>query len=447
MNDIVKSLLIVDDEQENLKSLRRIFVKEGFRVVTAERGKEALEQLRTDSFHVVLTDLKMPGEVDGMDILKTIKTLELDCQVVLMTAYGTIETAVQAIKSGAYDFVTKPFRKIDIVKTVERGYEKMALLEENRLLREKLQRIEHTEEIIWSSAAMQKPMLTLKQAAPSTATVLIQGESGTGKELFARAVHRLSDRNNKPFIAINCAALPESILESELFGYVKGAFTGAAADRDGRLMAANHGTLFLDEIGDMSLSLQAKLLRVLQEGEFERLGANHPTKVDFRLVAATNRNLREEVENRHFREDLYYRLNVINIQLPPFRDRKEDIPLLAQHFVQKYCEKNKKELKTLTPDAMEALLNHPWPGNVRELEKAVERAVVLSTGGALQPHDFFEEISKGTPPNEITVSFGMSLEEIEQKVIRETLQRTAGDKKLAAQILGIAVRTIYRKLD
>jgi len=444
---VEKNILIVDDEIEHLNSLERIFNKEGYSVTTATRGKAAIEKLRSEPFHVVLTDLKMPGEVSGQDILRTVRTLKLDCQVILMTAFGTVETAVQAMKTGAYDFITKPIRKIRVVKTVERAMEKMNLLEENRQLRMKLEQFDGMAEIIGSSAAMQKPITMVKQAAPSTATILIQGSSGTGKELFARAVHRLSGRDKNNFIAMNCAALPESILEAELFGYEQGAFTGATKRKDGKIMAAHNGTLFLDEIADMSISLQAKLLRVLQEGEVERLGSTKPIKIDFRLVAATNRNLMEEVNNNNFRSDLYYRLNGITIQLPPLTERKEDIPVLTQYFIKSYSKKNNKPVKGLTHKAMEALTNHPWPGNVRELEKSVERAVILSTGSSLQPYDFFEDIPNMQQPEDLRIPFGITLEEIEQRVIKETLKRTAGDKKLAAQILGIAARTIYRKMN
>ncbi|RJO68524.1 MAG: sigma-54-dependent Fis family transcriptional regulator [Myxococcales bacterium] len=441
-----KRILIIDDEEEHLRSLERIFQKEGFDVATASRGKDAIDKLRDNPPPVILTDLIMPGETDGLDILKTVKSLSLDSQVILMTAYGTVETAVQAMKSGAYDFITKPIRKLQVVKTVDRALEKMTLIEENRLLRARLEQVGATSEIIGSSTALQRPLTLLQQAAPSTATILVQGESGTGKELFARGVHRLSGRQGA-FVAVNCAALPESILESELFGHERGAFTGAFQRKEGRIMAAHQGTLFLDEIGDMSLTLQAKLLRVLQEGEFERVGGAAPVKVDFRLVAATNHDLEADVEAKRFRQDLYYRLNTITIQLPPLRDRRDDVLLLTQHFVRLYCEKNHKPLKGIAHKAMEMLENHAWPGNVRQLEKTIERAVVLSTQEVLQPTDFFEEAPAAEPDAGYIIPFGLSLEEIERRIIRETLRRTAGDKKLAAQVLGIASRTIYRKLD
>ena len=419
----------------------------------AGRGREALDALRAHPYDVVLTDLIMPGDVDGMDILKTIRTLELSCPVILMTAFGTIETAVQAMKAGAYDFITKPIRKMQVTKTVERALETQRLRAENRELRAQLSRVTGADEIVGGqSTAMRQCLSRLHQAAPSTASILIQGESGTGKELFARAVHRLSLRAEAPFVAVNCAALPESILESELFGYEKGAFTGAFARKEGLLMAAHAGSLFLDEIADMSLPLQAKLLRVLQEGSFERVGGTTPIHVDFRLIAATNRDLREAVKSREFREDLYYRLQGITLSLPPLRSRGADILPLAQHFIRKYSAKNGKAEKPLSGQTLAVLEAQPWPGNVRELEKAVERAVILANGEELLPGDFFEtpplppsaqEASKG----EIRIPFGTTLEEVERLVMKETLRRTAGDKRLAAQILGIAARTIYRKAD
>lgn len=443
-----KNLLIVDDEEEHLQSLRRIFQREGYRTEVARSGREAIERLRTEKAHVVLTDLVMPGDVSGMDVLKNVRTLGLESQVILMTAYGDVETAVEAMKTGAYDFITKPISKVQVVQTVRRAIDKILLLEENRQLRARLDAVDSVSELVGSSASFRKVMDILVQAAPSTATILILGDSGTGKELFARAIHRLSGREKQDLVAVNCAALPESLLEAELFGYEKGAFTGAMQRREGRLMAAHQGTLFLDEIADMSLPLQAKLLRVLQDGQFERLGSSTPIRSDFRLVAATNRNLKEEVEARRFREDLFYRLNGITLNLPPLRDRQEDIPPLVQHFIRRYCEKNGKPVKGITNKAVEWLSAQAWPGNVRELEKAIERAVILSNREVLDAGDFGEgEGDVASVPPQITIPFGLTLEEIENRVIRETLLRTAGDKKLAAQILGISVRTIYRWED
>ncbi len=447
MSEAEKRILIVDDEVEHLESLRRIFEREKYQVDTAVKGKEALEKLRQKSYLVMLTDLIMPGGVDGMDLLKAVKALGINTEIVLMTAYGTVETAVQAMKVGAYDFITKPIRRIEVIRTIERAIDRVNLMEENRRLKEQLKRfMGDGVEIIGSSPALARPMEILRQAAPSVATILIQGDSGTGKELFARAIHEMSGRSG-PFVPINCAALPESILETELFGHEKGAFTGAIARKEGRFETADGGTLFLDEIGDMSPAIQAKVLRVLQDGEFERVGGTQPIKVDVRIISATNKNLRREIEARRFREDLFFRLNVIAINLPPLSERREDIPLLARHFLEKYCRKNHREIKGFSPRAMETLITREWRGNVRELEKSIERAVVLTRGEYIEPGDLFDEIPlEQDLKGEIRVPFGIPLEEIERKIILETLHRTGGDKKLTAQILGVASRTIYRKM-
>ncbi len=441
-------ILIVDDDRANLDTLERLFAKDGYGVIRAQRGNEGLDIARSQDVPIVLTDLMMPGEMDGLDLLKGVRAIGLDCDVILMTAYGTVEVAVEAMKEGAYDFITKPFKRVQVLKTVERAWEKRKLLNENKRLRDQLQRNSPLSDIIGSAAAMKRPLEILRQAAPSKATLLISGESGTGKELFARAAHRLSEREGGPFVAVNCAALPESILESELFGYEKGAFTGAASRRAGRFETADGGTLFLDEISDMSLTLQAKLLRVIQEGEFERLGSSRTLKVDVRIVAATNRNLRRLVEEKKFREDLFYRLNVINVRLPPLRERMADIPLLAQYFLTHYAAKNQRNLEGFQRTAMENLLAHPWPGNVRELEKTVERAVILCRGEWIDSGDLFEDTEVHDSTRQpYVVPFGSTLSEIEKQIIFETLSRFGGDKKVAAQVLGIAARTIYRKLE
>jgi len=447
MGEPEKRILIVDDEIEHLESLRRIFEREKYVVDTATKGKEALEKLRQKSYTVMLTDLIMPGGVDGMDLLKATKALGINTEIVLMTAYGTVETAVQAMKVGAYDFITKPIRRVEVIRTIERAIDRVNLMEENKRLKEQLKRFMGVGvEIIGNSSALAKPMEILRQAAASVATILIHGDSGTGKELFARAIHEMSGRSG-PFVPINCAALPESILETELFGHEKGAFTGAISRKEGRFEAADGGTLFLDEIGDMSPSIQAKVLRVLQNGEFERVGGTQPIKVDVRIISATNKNLKNEIEARRFREDLFFRLNVIAINLPPLSERREDIPLLARHFLEKYCLKNKKESRGFSPRAMEIMVTREWRGNVRELEKSIERAVVLSRGEYIEPGDLFDEIPQEQDlKGEIRIPFGIPLEEIERKVILETLHRTGGDKKLTAQVLGVATRTIYRKM-
>jgi len=440
------TVLVVDDERSNIESLEKIFLREGMRVLSASDAKRALELLRTHRVHVVLTDLMMPGTT-GLELLRAIKQVAPDIEVVLMTAYGSVEVAVSAMRDGAYDFVEKPLKRIAIVKSVRKAAERQRLVAENQSLKDEIKRLAHRE-IIGSSLALRRVIDVATQAAPSQATVLVLGESGTGKELLARYIHERSARARGPFVAVNCAAIPETILESELFGHERGAFTGATSRKDGRFAKAAGGTLFLDEIGELSPSVQVKLLRVLQEGEYEPLGGN-TTKAHVRIVAATNRDLVAEVAAGRFREDLYYRLNVIAITAPPLRARREDVPLLVDHFLGLYCAKNGRPRLHPTRAALEKLMDYAWPGNVRELENVIERAVVLSRSDALAEGDLPDHIANA-PPNaaaQLTFEIGTPLDEIELRVIRETLRRTKGDKSVAAQLLGISTRTIYRKLD
>ena len=436
------TLLLVDDETANLDSLERIFAREGYRTLRAESTADALDLLRSEPVDVVLTDLMMPG-LSGQELLRGVRAVAPEAEVVLMTAYGTVEAAVAAMKDGAYDFLTKPLKRHAVLKSVAQALEKRRLLQENRQLRARL--AGGASPIVGQSPALRATLDVIRQAAPSSATVLLLGESGTGKELFARALHEHSGRAQGPFVPINCAAIPETILESELFGYERGAFTGAVQRKEGRIERAQGGTLFLDEVGELSPAVQVKLLRFLQEGEIERLGGSAAIKVDCRVVAATNRDLSAQVKEGRFREDLFYRLNVIQVPLPPLRDRLEDVPLLADHFVARYAAKNEKPVRALTEAALEALETYAWPGNVRELENAIERAVVLSQsaarGGARPP------VPAALEGRTLTIALGTPMEEIELRVIRETLRHTKGDKNLAAQLLGIAARTIYRKLD
>ena len=449
------TLLLVDDEPANLDSLERIFAREGYRTQRAETGAAALALLRDRPADVVLTDLMMPG-MSGQELLRAVRAVAPDAEVVLMTAYGTVEAAVAAMKDGAYDFLTKPLKRHAVLKSVAQALEKRRLVLENKQLRARLAGV--SSPIVGQSPALRATLDIIRQAAPSSATVLLLGESGTGKELFARALHEHSSRAQQPFVPINCAAIPETILESELFGYERGAFTGAVARKEGRIERAQGGTLFLDEIGELSPAVQVKLLRFLQEGEIERLGGTSTVKVDSRVVAATNRDLSAAVQAGKFREDLYYRLNVIQVVLPPLRERVEDIPLLADYFVARYAAKNSKQFSGITPGAMEALEAYAWPGNVRELENAIERAVVLSPGSEIdidalpQPLLHAARGPRGPIPpalegRTLSIPLGTTMEEIELRVIRETLRHTKGDKNLAAQLLGIAARTIYRKLD
>ncbi len=443
------TILVVDDDASNLASLVKIFERLSLRVLPATSGRQALELLRGTPVEVVLTDLMMP-EMSGVDLLKNVKTLTPDAEVILMTAYGTIERAVEAMREGAYDFVTKPFRRAQIERVVTRVLEKQALLAENRQLRAQLADARGSRPaggIVGNAPALRRVLEVARQAAPSSATVLLMGESGTGKEMFARVIHDLSPRAGGPFVAVNCGALPESIIEAELFGAEKGAYTGATATREGRFERAHKGTLFLDEVGELSPRVQVKLLRALQSGELERVGGTHTVRVDCRVIAATNQDLKQMVRDGDFREDLFYRLNVIPITLPPLRARREDVPLLADHFLRHYAEKNGKRIEGFSERALARMVDYSWPGNVRELENTIERAVVLTQGTLLDEIDLPESlVAEARDAQEITIALGTPLEEIERRVIRETLRLTHGDKRRAAQLLGIATRTIYRKV-
>ena len=440
------TVLVVDDDQANLDSVCRIFQREGLSTHAAPNGSAALELLRKPEVGVMVTDLMMPG-VDGQELLKAARAMRPDVEVVLMTAYATVETAVAAMRDGAYDFITKPLKRHSLVKAVQKAMEKQALVAENRDLKAQLAAL-GPRSLVGNSPSFRAFLDLLRQAAPSTATVLLMGESGTGKELAARFLHDSSPRAARPFIAVNCAALPESILEAELFGVEKGAFTGAVARKEGRFERASTGTLFLDEVGEMSPSAQVKLLRVLQEGEIERLGGTQTIKVDVRLVAATNKDLQREVAEGRFREDLFFRLNVVEVRVPSLSSRREDVPLLAEHFLKRYATKNSKNVRGFTDAARAILTDYAWPGNVRELEHAVERAVVLTRSDLIDVGDLPEGVRKGPigAANQIVIPIGTPMDEIERRVIHETLRQTKGDKNLAARMLGIASRTIYRKL-
>ena len=439
------TVLVVDDEASNVASLERIFRREGMRVLTASGAKEGLEQARNHRVEVVLTDLMMPG-ISGLELLKALKQVSPYTEVVMMTAYGTVETAVKAMREGAYDFVEKPLKRMTIVKSVRKAVEKQNLVAENRSLRQEIKNLTHRT-IVGSSPALRRVLDVANQAAPSSATVLVLGESGTGKELLARHIHERSARASAPFVPVNCSAIPESILEAELFGHERGAFTGAHAKREGRFAKAAGGTLFLDEIGELSPAVQVKLLRVLQEGEYEPVGGD-TVAADVRVVAATNKNLDEEVKAGRFREDLFYRLNVIAITAPPLRARREDISLLVDHFLGVYCAKNGRSRLTAQRDVLQRLGDYHWPGNVRELENVMERAVVLCREEVITEEDLPDNIrnAERVAPSSISISIGTPLDEVERRLIRETLRHVGGDKSVAAQMLGISTRTIYRKL-
>ncbi len=440
-------VLVVDDDPANVTSLRKILSREQHRVEATTDPRAAMRRLAAGDVAVLLTDLMMP-EIDGLELLRAATRVSGDTAVVMMTAYGTVETAVAAMKDGAYDFITKPLRRADVVRAVGRALERASLARENRALRAELERAGRSRELIGKSPAMQHAVELLETVAPARSTVLLLGESGTGKEVFARALHQLSGRAEGPFVAVNCAAIPDALLESELFGHERGAFTGAVARRDGKFQLAHGGTLLLDEIGDLPLPLQGKLLRALQEGEVERVGGGRPQTVDVRVIAATNRDLRAEVAAGRLREDLYWRLDVIRIELPPHRERDGAVPAVAHHFLRRFSASNRRELHGFEPAALDALCAWRWPGNVRELENVIERAVVLARGDRVSVADLPAHLQSVTPaPRQLSFPVGTPLAEIEQAAIEATLRMTGGDKRRAAALLGIAVRTIYRKLD
>jgi len=452
-------VLVVDDEAGTRESLSKVLAKEGYDVAAASDGREALNVVEKGGINVVLADVKMP-RMDGVELLRAVKRYSPDIEVILITGYGTVETAVEAMREGAYDFVLKPFRRVVITKAVSKAIENQILVIENRALRDQLHAFQEGKRLIGSGPAMARVVEIVEQVAPSAATVLMLGESGTGKEVVANAIHQLSPRRDRRFIKVSCAALPETLLEAELFGHERGAFTGAVARREGRFEAADGGTLFLDEIGEMSLATQVKLLRVLQEGEFERLGSTRTLKADVRLIAATNEDLLEAIGHGSFIADLYYRLNVITITVPPLRERKEDIPLFVDHFIHIYSKKNDKKIEGISAEAMSMLTHYDWPGNVRELENAIERAVVLTRRKFIGPQDLPVDIRH---PGDVTVAeeiapaetetgqvvripIGVPLRVIEMHVIDETLRATDYNRNRAAEILGLSARTIYRRL-
>jgi two-component system response regulator HydG len=441
-------LLVADDDPGLRESLERTLTREGYRVILASDGRAALERVQAGGIDLIVTDLKMPG-LTGLELLRAAKAIAPDVDVILLTAFGTVEEAVKAMKDGAYDFLTKPFRREQLLKLVDKALERRALIEKNRALQQRLDDLLSSGAVVGGSPAFRRMMALVDQVADSSATVLIQGESGTGKELVARAIHDRSARRGKAFVAVNCAALPETLLESELFGYEKGAFTGAAGRKEGRFELADGGTLFLDEVADLSVVTQPKILRVLQEGEFERLGGTRTISVNVRIVAASNQNLASMVKDKRFREDLYYRLNVITVHVPPLRDRREDVRVLAHHFLRVYAAKNNRKLDGLTDEAIRRLEAYAWPGNVRELENVVERSVVLARGGQVEAADLPDDVNgtKAPPRDAILELIGTPLADVEQRLLNETLRITGGNKTQAAKLLGIDVRTVARKLD
>ncbi len=433
-------ILVVDDEAIVRESLGDWLKDADYQVFTAESGHEALKVIEKEKPVIMIADLVMPG-MDGIELMKRAKARQPGIEVIIITAYASIPTAITAMKEGAYDYIEKPFCPERTELLVKKLAEHQELVEENLALRQRLEDRYHFENIITKSPKMQRLIELIKIVGKSNATVLITGESGTGKELVARAIQSQSSRHNKPFIAVSCAALPESLLESALFGHEKGSFTGAYTQKKGKFEFANGGTIFLDEIGEMSANIQVHLLRVLEEKEFTRVGGNEPIRVDVRVISATNKDLRKAIEKQEFREDLYYRLNVVNIELPPLRERKEDVPLLAEHFLNKFAADNRKEVTGFSPDAMEFLLDYDWPGNVRELENAIERAVILAKDSIITVADLPQENLSLVR----LASTGKNLKEVEKNHVLNVLRKAGGNYSEAARILGISRMTLYNK--
>ncbi len=438
-----QTVLVVEDEELMRTILRQLLEDAGYRVVTADSAESAIDAYSANDVSVTLTDIKMPGR-DGLSLLDQIKSIDDEAVVIVMTAFSSIDTAIASLRKGAYDYVTKPFVNEDMLQTVKNAVTQRKLFHENRVLRRELRRQFTFAEIVGTSEPLRKVFEIVHKVAGTDATVLIQGESGTGKELIARSIHFNSDRSDDPFLAINCGALPESLLESELFGHTKGAFTGAVSDKKGHFRSASGGTLFLDEIGEMPLPLQVKLLRALQEHEVTPVGSSRPESFDARLLAATNKDLAAEVEAGRFREDLFYRLNVIEIVVPPLRTRREDIPLLVKHFVANSARRQSAPEKPVTEEAMLALVNYDWPGNVRELENAIERAFILSAN-SIDIESLPAKISQSGSVSSLD-GIHPTLDEMERRYLIEVLSSVGDDKSRAAEILGIDLSTLYRKL-
>jgi DNA-binding NtrC family response regulator len=442
--NIPGKILIVDDEKDILRALEFILSREGYSVSTATSGEEAIELLKKDEYDLVLTDLRMEG-MDGLEVLQRTLQMRPSTLVIIMTAYATVESAVTAMKMGASDYIVKPFINEDVKMRIKRLLDHKRLLQENIALKQQLSQRIPGRVFLGNSNQIQELLTLLEQVIPTKTNVLILGESGTGKGLIAELIHYNSPRKDKPFISINCSAIPDTLLESELFGYKKGAFTGAVSDKKGLITMADGGTLFLDEIGDMPMSLQAKLLKVIETGEIMPLGDTVKRLVDVRIIAATNADLEKKVKEGSFREDLYYRLSVIEIRIPPLRERREDIPVLVDYFIKSISEENKKDIKGIDDDAMTMLIGYDWPGNVRELKNVIERAVVLAKGEYITVAELPEKI-KGAKVKGITGNLKDALSEYERSLIINAYEQHKRDKEATAKALGIDLVTLYRKL-
>jgi DNA-binding NtrC family response regulator len=437
-------ILVVDDEKDICRALEFLLSREGYMVATTYSGEDALKKIGSEEFDLVITDLRMEG-IDGIQVLEQTLSINPNLMVIIMTAYGTVESAVEAMKKGASDFIMKPFINEDVKMRVKRLLEHKKVLMENLVLRQQLSQQFGCREFVGGSPQILLVFEMLEKVIPTRSNILLLGESGTGKGLVAEVVHCNSQRKDKPFIAINCAAIPENLLESELFGYRKGAFTGAASDKKGLITMADQGTLFLDEIGDMPVSLQAKVLKVLESGEVLPVGDTKSRFVDVRIVAASNKNLEEQVKKGLFREDLYYRLNVIEVKIPSLRERKEDIDVLTRHFIDKYCKENNRKTIGITDEAMEVLNNYGWPGNIRELRNIIERAVVLCSTEKIDLSELPEKIKSGDAFRSMQ-TLKEKMDYYEERIIKNTLDVHGGNKEETAKELGVDLATLYRKI-
>jgi two-component system response regulator HydG len=436
-------ILVIDDDKAMRDACFQILSRQGYRVELAASAKQGLTLLERLSFDAILLDLVMP-DMDGLEALKKIRALDPDIEVIIITGYGTIQSAVESIKAGAFHFLSKPFVPDDLRNLVSRALEKRRLDLENLYLRQELKTKDERNVLVYESEAMARIVDMISRVAPTDSTVLITGESGTGKGLVARKIHQLSQRSRRPFITVDCGTLVETLFESELFGHVKGSFTGADANKVGKFELAQNGTLFFDEISNISLEVQAKLLRAVEERKISKVGSHRVITVDVRIIAATNKDLSKAIKDGTFREDLFYRLNVVLIQMPPLRERKRDIPLLVQHFLEKYNARLRRDIRGISPDALELMVVHDWPGNVRELENTMERLVVLSPGPYLEPADLVFAGTILTPGSESAA--GVSLRDLERDHIIQTLQRFDGHKSETARALGIDRKTLREKL-
>jgi DNA-binding NtrC family response regulator len=446
MGERLERILIVDDEENVCALFKRVMEKEGYAAECASSGEEGLQKLESEWFDLVISDLKMP-RMGGLELLKRGKTLNPALPFIMLTAFGAVDSAVAAMKEGAHDYLLKPVDTEELKLVVEKALELHRLTREVERLRSQLDLDLDFGQIVGHSKPMRAVFRLMKMVAESNATILIQGESGTGKELIARALHQHSPRKKRPFVAINCASVPETLLESELFGYVRGAFTGANHNKKGLFEEAQEGTLLLDEIGDTSMAFQAKLLRVLQENEIRPVGSNKSVKVDVRVIVATNKDLKKEMERDAFRQDLFYRLSVVPLVIPPLRNRKEDIPPLTTHFIKKYCKAHGLEPKSVSPNALRLLLDHSWPGNVRELENAIQRAVLINPGREISPDSLFPAAAtEDAPALSLLDSAKGAKEVVEREKIAEALQKTSGNRSHAAKLLGISRSALYNKL-